>query len=190
MAECATCFFDPCECCTGSFTIPSANGLGSLVASLAPCVDQLRDLEVCLGARTRIVRMIWTSWSGGERGVGQEMVDREVVLTPLPTVKNVEDLSVELQNIGSTEVGVVELTGISTRYSENFLTGKAQDGTPVPKDQNFYYEIEDPDVSLFPVKRRFTMKGPPDRDDLDFMWKVKLVRTAQDRTPQAGVPRG
>ena len=190
MGKCVSCNFDPCECCGDDFTIPSAaSHAQSLIGSLGPCVDQLRDLEVCLGARSKVVRLVWTRWTDGRRGAGQEIVEREEILTPVPEVKSISDLTIELQSIGNADVGVVQVSKISTRYTENFLMGRDLDGTPIRKDQNFYWEIEEPDGHGGTIRRRFTPKGPPDLKEVEFQWVIKLTKQHQNRTARSE-PRG
>jgi hypothetical protein len=167
--------------------VPADDGMGSLIASLGGCVDHLRDIEVCLGQRTTRVFLVWTRWSEGVRGEGHEQVIREVELLPLPEVGPVKSLDISVQNIGSAELGTTEIRKISPRFTENFLMGRAQDGTPIAQDQNFYWETVTPDGSLHPPRRRWFPKSPPTRDDDDFQWVIRLVKVSENRTAQREV---
>jgi len=187
--NCSTCGFNPCRC-GGSFTVLSgAQYQRSLVFSLTPCVDSLRDLYTCLGARAYQVSLIWTRWSGGERGVGvEELVRRELVL-PTPKVAELSSLRRDLQSIGVDEVGSLRVSEISPRYNEDKLIGLSDDGDPIPEDQNFYWEIEfvRPPPGLG-VRRRFTPKSTPSYDPLRFQWSIDLLRASEERLRSGAIP--
>src|SRR5258708_15043785 len=46
----------------------------SLARALIPVVDAVRDLNARFGMRPYVTRWVFTSWSGGARGVGPEIV--------------------------------------------------------------------------------------------------------------------
>jgi hypothetical protein len=160
----------------------------SLIASLAPCIDQLRDVATQLGARPYQVLLVWTRWAGGERGVGVEEIIRTEALLPTPKIADVAGLSRALQPIGIDEVGSVTVTEISTRYTEDFLLGLGVGGTPIPEDQNFFWEVHYPRPDGGGVRRRFTPKSAPSYSATRFQWSITLLRASEDRT-RAGMLR-
>lgn len=165
-----------------------ADAAGGLVGELGDVVDCLRDIETQLGARQDEVRLVWSRWTGGQRGVGDEYVFHEVVIEPTPAVQELTALRLEITEAGRIEVGGLEISEISPRYSERLLLGEI-DGEIQP-DTNFYWEVtrglDDP--SKKPVRRRFFPASPPHDDETGFQWKIKLERAHGDRIPD-GLPR-
>lgn len=163
--------------------------LGSTVVQrLNPYADQIRDIATRLGARPYRVILVWTRWSGGERGVGVEEVIREEPLLPTPQISTLNGIDQQVMSIGAEEVGGLKVTELPPRFSEDYLQGLAEDGCPIEPDQNFYWEIffPRPDGSEGP-RRRFVMKTTPSYQATDFEWTVDLVKAIQDRD-RAGNP--
>jgi hypothetical protein len=163
---------------------------GTVFNRMVPVVDTLRDLLTKpFGMRAYKVVLVWTRWSGGRRGDGVEEVLREEVLLPTPALR-LNGVRVTAEMIGAHENGQVIVQEISPRYTEAQLTGCDETGEPVPEDQNFYWEL----VPIVPPgvaapRRRFLLAAPPDRNNENFEWVVKLVRAANDRT-LTGDPEG
>lgn len=186
---CLTCKATPC-CCNAAFTELSAINVDkTLVASLVPCVDGIRDLYTCLGARAYTVSMVRARWSGGERGVGVEEIVEETPILPTPKVENFLALTQDARPMGTEEVGVVRVSEISARYTEDQLSGTEDDGTPGDPDELFYWEIVIPQPNGMPIRRRFTVEAAPELEPLRFQWTVLLARTYEDRS-RRGFPRG
>jgi hypothetical protein len=184
---CSSCGKPECDCGSQFTSIDEVSG--GLVRDLTCAVDFCRDLKTQLGARIYEVRLIWTRWTGGERGVGEEFVFREEKIAPTPKVADMTDLSKELTEIGLTETGNFQVSEISPRYSEKLLLGLI-DEKPAPADVNFYWEIallRSPESKV--IRRRFFPSAPPALVPTQFQWIVKLVRAHSDRTPE-GLPRG
>lgn len=173
--------------CGEAFTIPE-DVTCNLVKELTPTVDAVRDIHTQLGTRGYIVKVVRTVWSGGERGVGVEQVMWEKHILPTPLISDVKAVRQELLSIGTQEMGEVQVSEISPRYTEDDLMGRESDGSPVPKDQVVYWEIQDdignPNGS---TRRRFTPIAAPFRDPTQFEWSIQLVRARGDRT-RAGYP--
>jgi len=189
MSSCGTCGFTPCKCCDGDFTVLDPSNIQkTLVASLTGCVDSIRDIYTCLGARTYTVSMIRTRWSGGSRGVGVEEVLEETMILPTPKISTLTALSTEQLSIGEEEIGAMQLSEVSARFTEDDLTGISMDGTPIPNDQNFYYEVQFPQPDGSAKRRRYSPDSAPNYDPLKFQWELSLVKIYEDRT-RAGAPR-
>jgi len=173
--------FGTCPC---GFTRVSALS-NSLVQSLTPCVDKIRDLYTCLGARVYEVAIVKTRWSGGERGVGVEQVVSEELILPTPRISDLTSLSASTQAIGQEEFGSIEVSQISPRYTEDFLAGREEGGAELPSDMNVYWEIRIPGSE----RRRFVLNSPPNLSPLKFEWTVRLEKAfenrARNRDPRA-----
>lgn len=175
------CDHDPCDCGDEGFTeLDSETVQRTLLSSLVGCVDCVRDLYTQFGARDYEVALVRTAWTGGARGRGVEEVIGEVKLLPTPLISALTELDNVLTSIGQQETGGVRVSQISARYTEELLTGKSPTGQPIPKDQNFYYEIRD--AGGAGRRRRFTVDSPPDKDPLKFEWVINLTRAVKDRT--------
>lgn len=185
------CGFTPCRCGDIGWAFTEPNGLDierSLVSSLIPCVDQIRDLYTCFGARAYEVALIRTRWTGGKRGVGVEEVFSELKILPTPKVWGMPEIDTVLEAIGEREVGAVQVTEISARYTEEELTGEDLDGNPVEEDQHFYWEIRQITSGARARRRRFEVDAAPTLEPLKFQWKVNLIKALEDRT-RLGDPR-
>lgn len=187
MSVCASCQDDPCRC--APFTQLKGLAIGStLVASLTCVVDSARDIATCLGARPYEVALVWTRWSGLERGIGVEEVVRRDVLLPTPLIGDLTALSAALQPIGVEEVGSITVTEISPRFTEDYLCGRADDGTPIPDEESFYWEVTFNRPDGPGPRRRFALRSAPTLQATDAQWVVSLVRASEDRT-RAGAVR-
>lgn len=164
----------------------------TIVSKLNGVADRLRDLKTKpFGARPYQVSLIWTQWSGGYRGAGTEQVFRRIDILPTPQIENLNALLSTLQSVGVDEVGTVSVTEISPqRYTEDVLVGLlAGDGSPIPEDLNFYWEIHFPRPGTPGVRRRFVPRSAPSLDATRFQWTIQLLRASQDRT-RSGTPEG
>lgn len=161
----------------------------TVVARLNHVADILRDLKTKpFGTRPYQVKLIWTSWSGGERGAGVEEVVAEMFVLPTPQIENLNTLQLVQQPIGSDEEGVVTVSEISPRYTEDWLMGRLGDGTPIAEDRNFYWEIFFPRPAEAGVRRRFVPVSAPSLQPTDFEWTIRLVKASEDRT-RSGTPQ-
>lgn len=156
-----------------------------LVASLTPCVDAIRNLYTCLGARVYEVVVVKTRWSGGKRGVGVEQVISEDVILPTPQIGDLKALSSSTYAVGNAETGDLVVDQISPRYTEDFLSGREPNGKGLPPDVNIYWEIRIPGSE----RRRFTLSSAPSKTPLNFDWSVRLTKAFEDRA-RNGDPRG
>jgi len=189
VGSCGSCGFKACKCCDAPFTVIDGGSIANtLIGSLTGCVDQIRDIKTCLGARAYTVSMIWTRWSGGERGIGVEDVIREEMILPTPKVSSLTALAVEQLSVGVEEIGVIRITEISPRYTEDELSGYI-DGRAVPDDENFYYEVIYAQKVGDSRRRRYVMDTAPNYTPLQFQWEISLVKAFEDRT-RAGDVRG
>lgn len=191
MAGCCTsCGFSACRCCGGRFTsLETFDIRHTLVRSLVPCVDSIRDLYTCLGARVYEVSLVRTRWSGGERGVGVEEVISDEPILPTPKVGDLSGLTYQTYSLGSEEAGTLQVSEVSARYGEDYLMGRYPEGIETPLDENFYWEIRIPVApNESGERRRFFPTAVANLTPLRFQWTVTLVRAYQDRS-RSGDPR-
>lgn len=105
-------------------TPPGACG-PRLAQRLAPTVDRLRARLVKAGLRVYDVWLVWTVWSGEERGEGTERELRRVPILPQPRVQDLTSLSLSPYGAGILPVGSVRVDQITARLTADNLTGLA-----------------------------------------------------------------
>ena len=154
----------------------------TLARRFVPLADSLRDLLTRFGLRTYRVAMVRIAWSGSRRGYGTPTVISEEVMLPTPKITPLSALDQIIQPVGGQEVGSIELSQISGRYTEEQLVGLEEDGTPIPPNVEFFYEVE-----FFPhdtgpsVKRRFIARATPAYMPGRLQWSIRLERSFDNR---------
>lgn len=173
--------------CGGGSQYTLLNGMDlsrTLARQLISTVDSIRDLATQLGFRPYEVRMVRTKWTGGERGVGQEFVISDEPILPTPLVLGLDGVTRIVQPVGLDEVGACQITQISGRYAEGFLTGNDTDGNPLDPDVQYYFEIVFPTPGAIAdgaPRRRFYASSAPTYDASSFQWRLTLQRSHSDR---------
>lgn len=155
----------------------------SMLGELFECVDYIRQIPVDLGARPYRVFLVWTRWSGEDRGEGVESLVREEEILPVPKVQEISSVQLQLLDIGTDEQGSLQISQISPRYTENQLLGRHQDGSGVSRNETFSWEVrlDKGDVSDLKKRRRFMIKGVPSFKADSLQWTVNLIRAGSDR---------
>jgi len=143
----------------------------SLVGCLVEPVDQIRDLQACLGVLPYRVFLIHARWRGGRRGEGGLLVISEVELLPSPTV--VDRRNRPTKSGGTRNEGDLSLSGISLTYTEDQLLGRGSGGVPIDRDVEFFYELrtrhgnDDERIRAIPTK-------PPTANYQNVQWRIDL----------------
>lgn len=155
----------------------------SMLGELMECVDCIRQIPVELGARPYRVFLIWTRWSGEERGEGVESLIREEEILPVPKIQEMASVQLQLLDIGMDEQGSLQVSQISPRYTENQLLGRNPDGSGIADNETFSWEVrlDKGDVSDLKKRRRFMVKGVPSFKAESLQWSVNLIRAGSDR---------
>ena len=173
--------------CGGGPKFTTLNGMDlsrTLARRLISTVDNLRDLMTRFGLRPYEVRMVRTKWSGGERGLGQEFVVFDEPILPTPLILGMDGITRIVQPVGLDEVGGCQLSQVSGRYAEGYLTGRDSEGNPVDGDTQYYFEVVFPtpgEVADGAPRRRFYASSAPLYDPSNFEWRVSLQRSHSDR---------
>ncbi len=173
--------------CGGGPKFTTMNGMDlsrTLARRLISTVDNMRDLMTRFGLRPYEVRMVRPKWSGGESGLGQEFVVFDEPILPTPLILGLDGVTRIVQPVGLDEIGGCQLTQVSGRYAEGFLTGNDTDGNPLDPDTQYYFEVMFPtpgSVSDGAPRRRFYAATAPTYDPGNFEWRVNLQRSHSDR---------
>lgn len=154
----------------------------TLVSRLGPVADQLRGLAGKFGLRPYTVTLVHTYWSGGKRGVGEEIIAHEHLLDPVPKITDLTGVQSIVSPAGLVEQGEVMLTGISPSMREEVLRGVECDGHPTPLDQQFFYEVQFPLPDGQPgERRRFVTASAPYYSPGKLQWQVQLRKQVEGR---------
>lgn len=153
----------------------------TLGQQLIPVADCIRDILTQAGLRPYRVCLVRTRWSAGIRGQGSEFVISREPLLPTPKLMDLEGLAEIVSASGLSEQGDVMVSEVSGRYAEAFLRGAQPSGDPWP-EENFFWEIEFPDIDGNPgERRRFAVGAAPWYDASGLEWKIHLRRQRDGR---------
>lgn len=159
----------------------------TVLARIAPVIDQARQVATEIGARPYQVFLVWGTWGGRERGEGTFVEVARLQLLPNPKTEVVE-FSRNPYSAGVLPVGSVRVSQISTSYSQRLLSG---DMTPNGQDfdlQNrrneFFFEIVQDDRSQVenPERARMRLLSGPVLKMTNVAWEMVLERASEDRT--------
>jgi len=182
-----SCGGDPCL--AGCPLTVSGGSRMTLMRSLIPCVDQARNIHACLGTRSYQVVLVRTKWSGGARGKGTESVLAEEQVLPVPLVEGMGGVQRTARQQGLAEEGDVTVREVSARYTEDQLLGLNENGSRIPKDESFYWEIRAVAPGAPQVRRRFFPAAVPALDMGKVQWVVRLAKASDDRGRFFAEPR-
>ncbi len=172
------------------FTDPTKMNLSNTLAqTLIPVTDSIRDLHTQFGLRPYKLSILRVKWSGGERGRGTPHVHSALAITPTPLVQDLTTMTEVLSPVGLDEVGVVSVSEISGRFTDDELRFLDEDGESPGPDEEVFYEIEYPQPGKrSSVKRRFFLRGAPFYSSGRFQWTIRLEKANEDRS-RIGDPR-
>ena len=166
--------------------------------------DRLRQLNTRFGLRSRRVFLVWTKWTGKERGEGQEQQYARRELLPTPKVSDATAVRRNPRMIGIMPEGGLRLTEVSAgAYTRDNLLGtvipapgadqeapRPVPGPAVAREQgepvsdplvDFFYEVVEDGRGDDPAKRqRFRPLAEPWRREGGLCWEVDLERADQD----------
>jgi hypothetical protein len=159
----------------------------SLVYSIAPSIDKIRQIATDLGLRPYRVFMIHVAWTGARRGDGQPMETARREIKPTPKITNMDATTFMMRGYGMTEEGGVAVTRISLDFTEDDLTGKTPDliDPEIPRtgrqNADFFWEIvEARPTSPQTIPRKYRPTGVPHRGSTG--WRVGLIKVTGDRS--------
>lgn len=160
----------------------------TLAARFAPKADKLRQLHTRFGARPYRLFLVWTQWSGEERGEGDERVLQELEFLPTPKVESLDAVALNPMTAGLIAMGSIRVSEVSAAtFTEDKLRGLVHptlghvDHIPEPFD--FFYEMREDGRGDDPAWRsKYRLSTTPMRraTKLDFMFM--LERISEDRS--------
>jgi hypothetical protein len=109
-----------------SKTVPTPiEAKASLVQRLSRVADRVRaNIPAKFGARPKKAFLVWTHWTGEERGEGVEFVFARVEVLPIPVVSDLTSISRRSYSIGQFPEGSIRVSEISFgKWTYDMLTG-------------------------------------------------------------------
>jgi len=164
----------------------------SLVNRLQKTVDRVRQIPVNFGLRSQRVFLVWTKYTGSERGEGREVEIRRKEILPTPKVGPMNAISFAAITGGIMPVGSQRVQNVSLSFTADELEGlwiPEPHEERVPEPYRFYYEIaEDGRGDRAPLRQRFRLAAKPWRNESAISWELILERVSEDpdrsgRTP-------
>jgi hypothetical protein len=168
----------------------------TLTQRLAPVVDRVRQLNTELGQRSRRVFLVWTKWTGGGQGDGDEVEVDRLELLPTPKVSGLDAVPLAAMSAGVLPVGSIRVSEVSVSLTEGQLRGLyapaagisavQPDGTTGPTDHvppgfGFFYEVvEDGRGDAFPVREKYRLSSQPRMNEANIGWELVLERISED----------
>lgn len=168
----------------------------TLAHRLTRVADRLRQLNTRFGLRSQRVFLVWTRWTGDERGEGDERELYRVELLPTPRVSDLSAIALRPWAAGVVQEGTLRVDQISAgAYTFDNLVGRVmpptpamapspREGSPVDGESSapvfddktdFFWEVhEDSRGDPLPSRVRFRVFGHPARKEGSLYWTVML----------------
>lgn len=184
--------------------LTSGEASKTLAHRMTGLADKIRQKNTCFGLRSKRVFLVWSEWTGEERGEGEERLLAEIELLPTPRVSEMSAIANRPYSIGTFPEGSLRVDQISAgAYTEDMLRGIAiPDSRPnacrrvessSPNGNNverasspkvdFWYEIQEDGRGDNPARRqRFRVYGNPARNEARLEWAVILERADEPRS--------
>ena len=159
----------------------------SLVEDMGGLVDDLRQMYTDFGLRPYRVFAVTYRWSGGAIGHGEACVEKTVEFLPTPEL-SVGSVRTEARTAGTVERGAIRLRGVSPRYTEDEIRNLAGCAGCTDVGCQVFIEVVMDARDSTTKRRRFTVRGVPDRRADNFDWEVSLDRQDNDRQRDGSPP--
>ncbi len=155
----------------------------SLANRFGPRADRLRQLNTKYGMRPQRVFLVWTKFTGDERGEGRENEVRRVEILPTPLVTSLDAIALNPFTAGLIAMGSVKVSEISMAcFTADMLRGRTSGKDIIPEPVSFFYEIvEDGRADAEPARQKYRPASQPVLVPGDLHWLITLERISEDR---------
>ena len=153
---------------------------------LSKVMDRANQRMVQLGFRPYNVDLVWSRWTGGERGAGFEEPFKRVAITPSPIVTDLSNIALSPVATGILPMGSLKLDRIGVCYTSDELMGRltGEPGTPEPFD--FYIEVREDGRSGTGDRMKFRPSTTPHRGL--YGWSMSIERISADAARDGTLP--
>lgn len=168
-------------------------------------VDRIRQIATRLGIRPFRVFLVWSVWTGAERGEGEERIRARLEILPTPKVDSLENIAFRPMLAGMLPTGQLRVREISVNFTGDQLTGVAiptqafidandpalttsgaelpAHGTRIHEPNDFYWEVVEDGRGDNPAPRqKYRLAAQPHRDAGNVQWIAVLERISQDNS--------
>jgi hypothetical protein len=154
-------------------------------------VDKARQVYVDKGLRSRRVFLVWTTWTNGARGGGDETELSRMELLPTPKTTGIDSVSYRGFSAGLLPEGSIRVEHVSVLYTEDQLRGKIVPPStrcldslvwdPPPANGSFFYEVvEDGRGDEQPSRQKYRISSQAWRQEGRIGWSFVLERISED----------
>jgi hypothetical protein len=170
---------------------PESTTKRNLMQSLGPTVDRIRQIRTNLGCSPYRVFLVHWRWPG-KVGLNKPTEISRIEILPTPKVSDMNGTSYMLAAFGNTEGGGIFLSKISTKFSEDDLTGKTPDLRDLVRTNTgaynveFFYEVHLNQRGSKP--RRYSPSGVPNLNRTGLHWHLNLIKQSTSYDPVNIVP--
>lgn len=174
----------------------------TLAHRLAPRIDRIRQIATRFGIRSDRVFLVWTKYTGDERGEGAENEVARVEILPTPKVSDETAITENPFSAGTLPVGSLRVEDISALFTQEELMGRtvpvsAELGSDIDEPYDFFYEVvsdgrgggstgcgttpgSHPRTSS-QQRAKYRLLGTPDRVEGNVSWTISIERISEDR---------
>ena len=170
---------------------PERPGRRTLGDSLGPLGDMARQIRTDLGLVPYRVFLVHWRWPG-KVGLGKPVEISRVEIQPPPKVSDMNGTALAVAAFGNSEGGGIFLSKISTKFSEEDLTGKTPDLLDLVRTSTsawnveFFYEVVLNRPGSKP--RRYIHSGVPNLNKTGIHWHLPLIKQQTSYNPVDFVP--
>jgi hypothetical protein len=167
----------------------------SILQRVSHIVDRGRQVGVKAGLRPYRVFLVWTQWSGAERGAGDETELSRMELLPTPRVQALDAVALATFSAGVLPEGSIRVDCVSSLYTDDQLRGFVVPPSsrclqplvwnPPPPNGSFFYEVvEDGRGDSQPTRQKYRIAGQVWRRPGRVSFSFTLERISEDNLPQ------
>ena len=144
--------------------------------------DRLRQLHTKFGLRSQRVFLVWTQFTGDERGEGDEQQLARIEILPTPRVDSAS-IAYNPFSAGKYPTGTLRISEVSATLTKDQLVGLLVPGHGQLTDRiDFFYEVvEDGRGDALPSRDRYRLLNEPELREGNVGWTLLLERAAEDR---------
>lgn len=154
----------------------------TLANRLGRVADRLRQFSTSFGLRPYRVFLVWSRFTGEERGEGSEREIRRLEILPTPRIAELTSLQNAAYSAGVLTTGTLRVDLITRSLNQSHLDGTEIPGVgqvikSYPEGVDFWWEIRSDGRGLdIPVPLRFRLSSAPMLLAGQVGWAVVLER--------------